>query len=54
MMQLNKYDLILWVAKMITENHIFCRDCMFKCRNGRPKCYDKKEIVNELLKKYNL
>jgi hypothetical protein len=53
MMELNKYDLVEWVADMICKYHVLCRHCMFKCHNY-PECYNRENLINELLKKYNL
>jgi hypothetical protein len=53
-MQLNKYDLILWVADMIIrEDFHFCKHCMFFTDLYCP-CLNRQELVNALLKKYNL
>lgn len=55
MMELNKYDLILWVADMIIKSgDEFCEYCMFKNDLQCPDCHNKQKLVNELLKKYNL
>jgi hypothetical protein len=54
-MQLNKYDLILWVADMIIRSdNSFCKHCMFYSDLHCPNCWDRQKLVNELLKKYNL
>ena len=58
MMELNKYDLILWVADIIWNHQVLCNQCMFYNECGRKNkdciCYNKTKLVNELLKKYNL
>jgi hypothetical protein len=58
MMELNKYDLILWVADLFYRNRFsdeFCKHCMFlRDDNQCIDCHNKQKVVNALLKKYNL
>ncbi len=57
-MQLNKYDLLEWVADLIFDHfydYEFCnRCCLFHDDQKCPKCHSRQELVNALLKKYNL
>lgn len=54
--QLNKYDLLEWVAKTIADCDLFggCYSCMFECKEHDYKCNDKKRLKEELVKRYNL
>jgi len=57
MMELNKYDLILWVADLFYRNRFndeFCKHCMFRNDLQCIDCHNRQKVVNELLKKYNL
>lgn len=55
--QQNKYDLVDWVADIISK-HMLCRYCLFKCECEHhyesPKCWEKHSLVEEIIKKYNL
>lgn len=57
-MELNKYDLVLWVADLIFEHfydYEFCNCCcLFHNDKKCPECHNKQKLINELLKKYNL
>lgn len=57
-MELNKYDLVLWVADLIIDHfydYEFCnRCCLFHDDPKCPECHNKQKLVNALLKKYNL
>lgn len=52
MMELNKYDLVEWVADILVK------ECPLSCMFGRnckfPECNNKEKIIKELIKKYNL
>jgi hypothetical protein len=64
MMELNKYDLVEWVADMILRHdYIICQHCIFECNKNKkklkdfnmPVCYyNKNRLIKELIKKYNL
>ena len=52
-MEMNKYDLVEWVAEIIATSGLeICDKCMFK--NECFICSDKETLIKELLKKYNL
>ena len=57
-MELNKYDLVLWVADLIIDNfykYEFCNlYCPFHNDQKCPECHNRQKLVNALLKKYNL
>lgn len=50
-MELNKYDLVEWVADIINKGRVRCANCIFeyKC-NDYFVCTNKELLIKELLK----